>query len=40
MVIEDHEWGQRGDHQQKSKVEIDKELAEIRARMEQLTLKM
>jgi hypothetical protein len=40
MVTEGHERGGRGDHYQKSKVEIDKELTEIRARMEQLTLKM
>jgi hypothetical protein len=40
MATEGHERGGRGDHQQMSKEEIDKELAEIRARMEQLTLKM
>jgi hypothetical protein len=32
--------GRRGDRQKKSKAEIDKELIEIRERMEQLTLKM
>jgi methyl coenzyme M reductase subunit D len=40
MATEGHERGQRGDHQKKSKVEIDEELVEIRARMEQLTLKI
>jgi hypothetical protein len=34
MAIEGHEHGRRGDHQQKRKGEIDKELTEIRARME------
>jgi hypothetical protein len=40
MATKGHERGQRGDRQKKSKAEIDKELIEIRARMEQLTLKM
>jgi hypothetical protein len=40
MATEGHEHGGRGDHQQMSKADIDKELVEIRARMEQLTLKM
>jgi hypothetical protein len=40
MATKGHEHGGRGDHQQKTKVEIDKELAEIRARMEQLALIM
>jgi hypothetical protein len=40
MDTKGHERGGRGDHQQMNKAEIDKELAEIRARMEQLTLKM
>jgi hypothetical protein len=40
MVTEGHECGGRGYHQQMSKEEIEKEIAEIRARMEQLALKM
>jgi hypothetical protein len=40
MATEGHERGQRGDRQKKSKAEIDEELAEIRERMEQLTLKI
>jgi hypothetical protein len=40
MAIEGHEHGRRGDSQKKSKAEIDEELAEIRERMEQLTLKI
>ena len=40
MATKGHECGQRGDRQKKSKAEIDRELIEIRARMEQLTLKM
>jgi hypothetical protein len=40
MATKGHEHGRRGDHQQKSKEEIDKDLIEIRARMEQMTLKM
>jgi hypothetical protein len=40
MATEGHEHGGRGDHQQMSKAEIDKELTEIRARMEELALKM
>jgi hypothetical protein len=40
MATEGHEHGRRGDQQKKSKVEIDKELMEIRSRMEQLTLNM
>jgi hypothetical protein len=40
MAIEGHEHGRRGDRQQKSKAEIDKEVIEIRERMEQLSLKM
>jgi hypothetical protein len=39
-VVEEGTASRRGYHQQKSKEEIDKELIEIRARMEQLTLKM
>jgi hypothetical protein len=38
MATEGHEHGGRGDHQQMSKVEMDKELTEIRARMEELAL--
>jgi hypothetical protein len=34
MAIEGHEHGGRGDHQQKTKEEIDKEIAKLRARME------
>jgi hypothetical protein len=40
MATEGHKCGRRGDHKKKSKAEIDKELIEIRERMEQLTLKM
>jgi hypothetical protein len=40
MATEVHERGQRGDHQNKTKAEIDKELTEIRERMEQLALIM
>jgi hypothetical protein len=40
MATEGHECGGRGDHQQKTKAKIDKEFAEIRARMEQLALIM
>jgi hypothetical protein len=40
MATEDDERGGRGDHQQMSKEEMDKELAKIRARMEHLALKM
>jgi hypothetical protein len=40
MATEDDEHGERGDHQQMSKEEMDKELAKIRARMEHLALKM
>jgi hypothetical protein len=40
MDIEGDEPGRRGGHQKKSKEEIDDDLSEIRARMEQLTLKM
>jgi hypothetical protein len=40
MATEFHERGRRGNHQQKNKEEIDEELAEIRERMEHLTLKM
>jgi hypothetical protein len=34
MATEGHEHGGRGDHQQMSKAEIDKEHAEIRVRMQ------
>ena len=40
MATEDDESGGRGDHQQMIKEEMEKELAEIRARMEHLALKM
>jgi DNA-directed RNA polymerase subunit E'/Rpb7 len=40
MATEGHKCGRRGHRQKKSKSEIDKELIEIRARMEQLTLNM
>jgi hypothetical protein len=40
MATEGHKCGRRGDHQKKRKEKIDKELIEIRERMEQLTLKM
>ena len=40
IATEGHEHGGRGGHQQMSKTKIDKELTEIRARMEQLTLNM
>jgi hypothetical protein len=40
MATEDDERGGRGDHQQMSKEEMDKELAEIRERMEHIALKM
>ena len=40
MVTEGHMGGQSRDHQQKNKVEIDKELTEIREKMERLALKM
>jgi methyl coenzyme M reductase subunit D len=40
MATEGHRGGQDKDHQQKTKVEIDKELIEIRAKMERLALKM
>jgi hypothetical protein len=40
MATEGHRGSQGKDHQQKTKVEIDKELIEIRAKMERLALKM
>jgi hypothetical protein len=40
MATEGHERGPRGDHQQKSRDEIGRELKEIRSRMEKLALKM
>jgi hypothetical protein len=40
MVTEVHEHGGRGDHQEMSKDEMDKELAEIREKMEELALRM
>jgi hypothetical protein len=40
MAIEGRERGQGKDHQQKGKYEMDKELAEIRARMEELAFRM
>jgi hypothetical protein len=41
MGTEGHKHGQREDHQQmKSKVDMDKELAKIRARMEELAFRM
>jgi hypothetical protein len=40
MATEGHGRGRREDHQPKGKDEMDKELAEVRARMEQLALKM
>jgi hypothetical protein len=40
MAIEGHERGQGKDHQQKGKYEMDKELAEIRMRMEKLAFQM
>jgi hypothetical protein len=40
MATEGHMGGQGKDHQQKNKVEIDKELTEIREKMERLALKM
>jgi hypothetical protein len=40
MAIEGHEHGRRGYHQQKNKAEMDKEIEEIRAKMDRLALKM
>jgi hypothetical protein len=40
MVAVSHKRGQDKDHQQQRKDEMDEELAEIRARMEQLALKV
>jgi hypothetical protein len=40
MATEGHKHGRREDCPQKRKVEIDKELSEIRAEMEKLALKM
>jgi hypothetical protein len=40
MVVEGHKRGRREDFPQKRKVEMDKELSEIRAEMEKLALKM
>jgi hypothetical protein len=40
MVIEGHDHGRRGYHQQKNKAEMDKEIEEIRAKMDRLALKM
>ena len=40
MAIEGHRGGQYKDHQQKTKVEIEKKLIEIREKMERLALKM
>jgi hypothetical protein len=40
MVIEGHKFGQYKGLQQKIKAEMDRELIEIRTRMEQLILKM
>jgi hypothetical protein len=40
MATEGHKYGRGADHKNKSKAKIDKELIEIRARMEELTLKM
>jgi hypothetical protein len=40
MATEGHRGGQGEDHQQKNKAEIDKELREIREKMENIALKM
>jgi hypothetical protein len=40
MVTEGHEHGVRGENQQMSKDEMDKELSEIRVKMEELALQM
>jgi hypothetical protein len=40
MATEGHERGPREDHQQKNKDEIDKEISEVRAQMENLAFKM
>jgi hypothetical protein len=40
MATEGHGRGRREDHQQKGKVEMDKELSEVRERMENLAFKM
>jgi hypothetical protein len=40
MAIEGHGPGGKKNHQQMSKAEIDKELIEIRERMEELALQM
>jgi hypothetical protein len=40
MVTEGHEHGVRGENQHMSKDEMDKELSEIREKMEELALQM
>jgi len=40
MATEGHKYGRGVNHKKKSKAKIDKEIIEIRERMEQLTLKM
>jgi hypothetical protein len=40
MATEVHRRGREGDHQWKSKGEMDKEIKEIREKMERLTMRM
>jgi hypothetical protein len=40
MVTEDHGRGHKEDHKKKKKLEMDLELTEVRARIEQLALRM